>query len=316
MNSELVSIIIPAYNRAHYLVETLNSVQAQTYSNWECIVIDDGSNDDTESVLQEFLKDTRFKYLKRPDHLSKGANSCRNYGFEKSVGDFIQWFDSDDLMVATHLEDLVTAIKEYKVDFAVGESENFDDQNNEILDKTYIFDRSKQIITAEAFAKQQIGWITDDFLGTRSSIASLRFNPNIITDGDEYNFFSRYLIQSEKGVFVNKILTKRRIHNNALSSPTSYNKIQFLKKISNIKYQTFLDLKKSDRNDLKRWFLKGYMLNSFFLAQERIMPLYCLQSFIYISKYYTLPKAFAFIGSIISGLLFKKGYAFLEYSRR
>lgn len=315
MIERLVSIIIPTYNRAHYLEDTLTSIRFQTYSDWECIIVDDGSEDDTEIVVQKFLKDNRFKFLKRPDTLSKGANSCRNYGFEHSKGEFIQWFDSDDLMTSTHLEDLVSAIKDNDVEFAVADSENFDNETGKTVAKTYVFDRSIQKITAEAFAKQQMGWITDDFLGRRSSIGSLRFNPGITTDGDEYNFFSRYLLQSENGIFVNKILTKRRIHSNALSSPSNYNNIQLLKKVCQIKFLTFLDIKGSERNDLKRWFLKGYMLNSYFLAKERKIPFYVLRSFIYITKYYSLTKALAFVASIFSVLTVKKGYSLLQFSR-
>jgi glycosyltransferase involved in cell wall biosynthesis len=96
----LVSIIIPTYNRAHLIGETLDSVLAQTYTNWECIVVDDDSTDNTNEVLQAYCnKDDRFKYFKRPDQKSKGANACRNYGFELSKGEYIQWFDSDDVML-------------------------------------------------------------------------------------------------------------------------------------------------------------------------------------------------------------------------
>ena len=63
MHTPLVSIIIPAYNRAHLIGETLDSVLAQTYINWECIVIDDGSNDNTSELLAEYCKkDNRFQY--------------------------------------------------------------------------------------------------------------------------------------------------------------------------------------------------------------------------------------------------------------
>ncbi len=62
MNNPLVSIIIPTYNRAHLIHETLDSVLAQTYTNWECIVVDDGSSDNTEEVLESYInKDFRFQ---------------------------------------------------------------------------------------------------------------------------------------------------------------------------------------------------------------------------------------------------------------
>src|SRR5690606_1544911 len=101
----LVSIVIPTYNRAHFVGETLNSVLAQTHQNWECIIVDDGSTDNTEDVIKKFLeKDKRFQFYKRPDDRVKGPNACRNYGFEKTKGDYINFFDDDDLMVTNRVE--------------------------------------------------------------------------------------------------------------------------------------------------------------------------------------------------------------------
>ena len=98
-NSGLVSIIIPTYNRAHLIGETLDSVLAQTYPNWECIVVDDGSIDDTENLVLAYVaEDVRIQYHKRPNYKIKGAPSCRNFGVEISKGSYIMWLDDDDLI--------------------------------------------------------------------------------------------------------------------------------------------------------------------------------------------------------------------------
>lgn len=90
----LVSIIVPAYNQANYLPEALNSVQAQTYTNWECIIVNDGSPDNTEKVALNFCKkDVRFKYIKKENG---GLSSARNAGLNEAKGDWIQFLDSDD----------------------------------------------------------------------------------------------------------------------------------------------------------------------------------------------------------------------------
>lgn len=116
MNNPLVSIIIPTYNRANLLGETLNSILSQTYENWECIIVDDGSTDDTFEVVEKFLKtDSRFQFYHRPTNRPKGANTCRNYGFELSKGEFVNWFDSDDLMLEDKLSIQVESL--YKSDF-------------------------------------------------------------------------------------------------------------------------------------------------------------------------------------------------------
>ena len=99
MDDKLISIIIPTYNRASILGQTLDSVLRQTYTNWECIVVDDGSTDATDKLLAKYcMLDPRFKYFKRPKEKLKGGNVCRNLGFELSKGGFIKWLDSDDLL--------------------------------------------------------------------------------------------------------------------------------------------------------------------------------------------------------------------------
>ncbi|MFT5251348.1 MAG: glycosyltransferase involved in cell wall biosynthesis [Flavobacteriales bacterium] len=107
----LVSIIIPTYNRAHLISDTLNSVLAQTYTNWECIVVDDGSTDTTADVLASFFKkDARFQYHQRPTNRLKGAGTCRNIGFEMSKGSYIQYLDSDDLISENKLQEQIAIL--------------------------------------------------------------------------------------------------------------------------------------------------------------------------------------------------------------
>jgi len=99
MNQPLVSVIIPTYNRAYIIGETLNSVLAQTYTRWECIVVDDGSTDYIDELMEFYCEnDDRIHYYHRPSDTPKGANACRNYGFSRSKGEYIQWLDSDDLL--------------------------------------------------------------------------------------------------------------------------------------------------------------------------------------------------------------------------
>lgn len=131
MNESKIDIIIPVFNRAHLIMDTLNSIRNQSFNEWICYVVDDGSEDHIEEVVSGLmLIDSRFKFYKRPIDRIKGANSCRNYGFELSSSAYVYWLDSDDLLRADALEtyfnafntstDVVIAPVE-KVDLATGE---------------------------------------------------------------------------------------------------------------------------------------------------------------------------------------------------
>lgn len=120
ITNPLVSIIIPTYNRAHLIGETLDSVLAQTYTHWECIVVDDGSTDDTESVIKRYCEnDARFQYSQRPENQPRGGNAARNYGFNLSKGALIQWFDDDDVMLPEYLKKRVNIFDNDNIDLII-----------------------------------------------------------------------------------------------------------------------------------------------------------------------------------------------------
>ncbi len=102
------SIIIPTYNRAHLIKNTVRTVFDQTYSDFELIVVDDGSTDNTEAVINELMIEygNKISYIKQKNS-ERGA--ARNTGLKKATGDYVLFFDSDDTLYANHLE----VIKEY-----------------------------------------------------------------------------------------------------------------------------------------------------------------------------------------------------------
>ncbi|MFV0419940.1 MAG: glycosyltransferase family 2 protein [Dysgonomonas sp.] len=100
-----ISIIVPCYNQAVYLPETLQSVLDQSYTDWECIIVDDGSPDNTEEVAAEWMgKDDRFKYLKAENG---GVAKARNNGIELARGEWILPLDSDDIIAKDYLKKAV-----------------------------------------------------------------------------------------------------------------------------------------------------------------------------------------------------------------
>jgi len=111
MMSKLVSVIIPCYNQADYISKALESVLAQTYSNWECIVVNDGSKDQSEAIIQSFSKkDPRIQLINQKN---AGVVAARNNGFKKAKGEFIQFLDGDDWLHSNKLKTQVDYLDRY-----------------------------------------------------------------------------------------------------------------------------------------------------------------------------------------------------------
>jgi glycosyltransferase involved in cell wall biosynthesis len=130
MNS-FVSIIVPCYNQAQFLDECLQSVLEQTYENWECIIVNDGSPDDTEVVAKKWLeKDNRFEYLYKKNG---GLSSARNAGIKIAKGEFIQLLDSDDLLQKNKLQIQIDAfLKDTEIDISISGYRYFEDGHSEL----------------------------------------------------------------------------------------------------------------------------------------------------------------------------------------
>lgn len=310
----LVSIIIPTHNRAHLIGETLDSIIAQTHTNWECIIIDDGSTDNSYDLIAKYCtKDHRIQYYQRPADRPKGANACRNYGFEFSKGKYIKWFDSDDIMLPEHLAILVNTLQNEGVDFVVGDSLTFE-QGKEINFKPYEFDKSNVQMDVLKFAQNQIGWITDDFLGKKTTLTDFKFNEKL-EDGQEYNLFVRYLLSNKKGIFVDEIITRMRVHSQSLGVINKIDKLNHKRILAEIKILTLEDVFVVQNKPLNDWFLSGYVQVSFDLALSGTMPPLLLKGFWYITKIKNIPKGLIFLLSIITAYCFKSGYKLNKYSR-
>lgn len=125
---ELISIIVPIYNVENYLRQCLDSIIAQTYQNFECLLINDGSPDNSAEICREFVdKDARFRYFEKENG---GLSSARNLGIEKSRGAYITFVDSDDWLDSDYLEVLYSKIVEYDTDFVIGSYKKFSMSDN------------------------------------------------------------------------------------------------------------------------------------------------------------------------------------------
>ena len=129
-----VSIIIPCYNQAQYLDEALQSVMDQTYHNWECIIVNDGSTDNTEIVAGRWVnKDTRFKYIYKENG---GLSSARNKGLDKATGYYIQFLDSDDTIDKRKFELQLKDLENCEI--SISDYSPLDDKTAERVDWRYL----------------------------------------------------------------------------------------------------------------------------------------------------------------------------------
>jgi len=141
----LVSIIVPCYNQSQYLDECLQSVLEQTYHNWECIIVNDGSTDVTDDVVKKWLEaDERFIYIQK---INGGVSSARNIGIEKSRGKWILPLDGDDKIGNRYLE---LASKEFdNQDIIYCKADYFGEKNEAIIQ--YNFDKSLILLENQLF---------------------------------------------------------------------------------------------------------------------------------------------------------------------
>ncbi|GAB4016643.1 hypothetical protein GCM10028808_45730 [Spirosoma migulaei] len=186
----LISIIVPCYNSSATLAETLQSIVIQTYSHWECIIIDDHSKDNSQSIIQEYSEAYPQKIKKYVNH-KKGACSARNYGVQLSKGDYIKFLDSDDVLFDNSiLENQIKFITDDNIDIVHGKEYYFENtlEENNII-KTRGGEISKQ--KPETFFKYFP--ITSSFMISKRVLSHIRWNENLQSGQEFFLLFQCYI---------------------------------------------------------------------------------------------------------------------------
>lgn len=217
---------MPIYNRAHLISETLDSIKNQTFTEWECLIVDDGSTDNTFQIVKKYAEeDNRFKLFTRPDYKVKGSSACRNFAFEKATGRYIQFFDSDDVMRPDHLSAKFNAIKEF--DFVVCKLKEF----HQNFDKGYFL--SDDVPNIEFSDKVFEDFVSGAFpmmmvapMWKKKSLKPympIREDLHILED---YDLYARALFEQKRFAIVNQSLIFYRIGLNS-STNSFYNNVDF-----------------------------------------------------------------------------------------
>ena len=208
-SKSLISIIVPVYNVEKYLRECLDSIMSQTYQNFECLLINDGSPDHSADICREYVeKDSRFRYFEKENG---GVSSARNLGIEHSKGEYITFIDSDDWVDSDYLEVLYTTLLEEGADIAVSTYKKFNIKDNCFY--FHIFQRGydKKTFTGQELIDnlQALSSFDHSYSSTWGKLVksvrveTIRFNEET-TLGEDMEFWYKLYLISDKIVYVNK----------------------------------------------------------------------------------------------------------------
>lgn len=194
-NQPLVSIITPCYNSDLYIAETLNSIILQDYPKWECIVVDDGSADNSATIVKEIIaREPRIKYLLQAN---SGASTARNRGIMESKGKYILPIDSDDLIHPTYLSravEILEARPETKV--VSCDVKLFGEKNKALIHTAYSFDKlliQNMLVVSSMYRREDYDK-TDGYDPKMFSSEDWEFWISLLKDGGEVYKIPEYLL--------------------------------------------------------------------------------------------------------------------------
>lgn len=310
----LISIIIPTYNRGHLIGETIDSIIAQSYKNWECIVVDDGSTDFTQELMEFYCaREKRITYHQRPLANFKGPSSCRNFGFKKSRGSWIKWFDSDDILMpdalSLHLDKLQNR------DVVISKVKYINEEGNSIkLKHQYL--PVENII--EEYFTGRITYYTFAPLWNRNFLEQQPYLfDEEIRNLDDWDFNLRMLYENPRIDYIHHPLVLYRLHENSLSQ--EINKLNFdelksefnarkkhLDILKNYSQINILSLREFDKSRCKSKLKKALRVN-----HEKKIQLYCMLSVRQL-KLFQLKEFLSTTIGLLLYTFFGKGERFLK----
>ena len=219
MKEYLVSVIVPCYNSGKYLSETLDSVLHQTYPNWECVIVNDGSSDCTEEISKHYCNiDPRFKYIYQ---INQGLSSARNTGILNSQGKFVLPLDSDDKVGSRYLELAVDAFRNNpRVRIVYSRAMLFGKRKGEWRLPEYSFERmlARNCIYCSALYKRE------DY------DKSGGYNSNMKYGYEDWDFWLSILNKNDEVYKIDDIQFYYRIRKKSMARSLDLEKIKFLRK--------------------------------------------------------------------------------------
>ena len=213
-SEELISLVVPIYNVENYLRMCLDSIEHQTYSNIEVLLINDGSLDSSGEICQEYVaRDSRFRYFEKENG---GLSDARNYGIDRSKGEFLTFIDSDDWIEPTYVEDMYQAALNNNSEIVISNYKRFDVKENHYLihvgdnyyEETY---EGKELINRlPLLERRDYSFVTSwGILFSRSLFDNIKFPKGKLTEDSRTNY--KLFAKSSRSTYINKSLYMYRI---------------------------------------------------------------------------------------------------------
>lgn len=214
-----VSIITPCYNASRFISQTIDSVLAQSFTDWEMIIVDDGSKDDSSEIVKKYVeKDSRIRLIQQPNG---GSANARNRGIKEATGRYIALLDADDLWLPQFLEKQIAFMKEKNAICVYSSYKRIDENSNEILKplicRPFVNYKKMQITNF-------IGCLTG--LYDSSKYGKKYLDENLKSIRDDYAYWLE-IVKLENAAYGNpEVLACYRV----IKSSTTGNKLKLVKK--------------------------------------------------------------------------------------
>jgi glycosyltransferase involved in cell wall biosynthesis len=207
----MLSIVIPVYNLERFIIKCLESLENQTNSDFEAIIVNDGSTDNTLEIIEDFLKQTSLKNARLFNSSNKGVSEARNLGIRESSGDYLLFLDGDDSIQPSLVETIYNLKKKYDIIFF---NHDFVDEDNYSVIKSSVNKLDKDSFSNDYFIRNHL--LTTHYL--HLWIGSIVFSKKFLSSlnlqfisklqvGEDTNFISKCFLLAKEIKYIDTILS-------------------------------------------------------------------------------------------------------------